>query len=121
MRGHEQVDVEGQSKTENQIIFVEKERAQSNPINNVVKIWQWVEDNKNVKPVLLIQIFSPIYAKGIANTRMKQAIFLGEQAAKATNKIMYRCLRPKDWPPSKTEMDALINKLSEFIADDASN
>lgn len=117
--GKRHVDIIGEHKKGDRLVFIEVEEGQTRPISNVAKIWRHVEEGKLAKPILLIQIFSPYYREleGVPNTRMKESIFVGEQADKATNKIKYRWLEPDRFPPSKDKIDYLIREILLLIED----
>ena len=117
--GRQHVDVIGEPKIGDHLVFIEIEGGQTRPISNVAKIWRHVEEGKLAEPILLIQIFSPYYAEseGVHNTRMKESIFVGEQSNKATNKIKYKWLEPDKFPSNKDKLDNLIQEILSLIKD----
>jgi hypothetical protein len=115
--GKQRVDVVAESTIGDRHVYLEIERGQSRPISNVAKIWRHIAEGKLNEPILLIQIFSPYYAKseGSHNTRMEESIFVGLQAEKTTTNIIYKYFRPDDWPPSADKMDSVIQKISALL------
>ena len=120
MDGAQRVDVLGEPQSQNRLVFIELERGRSHPIDNVVKAWRYIEDNANSKPILLVQIFSPFfYAKTDNRRRMNEAVFIGKQAEKVTNKLKYEQLGQEYWPPAEdSKLDTIIDRISALIAYD---
>jgi hypothetical protein len=122
MDGAQRVDVVGKPKLRERFVFIEIERGgKAHAIDNAVKAWLYIEENTDSKPVLLVQIFSPyFYAKSGSKRRMKEAIFIGKQAEKATNyKLRYEPLGREYWPTSKeSKVDTLKDKISALTADE---
>ena len=118
MDGAQRVDVVGEPKSRDHLVCIEVERGKAHSIDNVVKVWRYIEENSDSKPVLLVQIFSPyFYAKTGNKRRMKETIFIGKQAEKATNKLKYEPLGQEYWPPSEdSKLDTLTDKISSLIA-----
>jgi len=122
MDGAQRVDVIGEPKSGQRLVFIEIERGVGRPhaIANVVKAWRYIEERTDSKPILLLQIFSPyFYEKPGNKRRMKEAIFIGKQAEKATSgKLRYKSLGRDFWPPTKAaKLDRLVEEISRLIAD----
>lgn len=117
--GRQHVDVVGTPNTGHYLVFIEIEGGQTRPIPNVAKIWRHMEAGQVVRPVLLIQVFSPFYAKseGVHNTRMQESIFVAEQADKYAGNMTYRWLSPDTFPENRDELNSLIRIIRAIIDD----
>lgn len=117
--GRQHVDVVGTPDAGHYLVFIEIEGGQTRPISNVAKIWRHVEAGQVVRPVLVIQVFSPFYAKseGVHNTRMQESVFAGKQADKYARNITYRWLSPDAFPENRDELTTLIRSIRTIIDD----
>jgi hypothetical protein len=118
MDGAQRVDIAGESKLGGHLVLVEVERGRAHAIDNVVKVWRYIEENVDSKPVLLIQVFSPyFYGKTGNKRRMKEAVFVGKQAEKATNKLKYEALGQEYWPQSEdSNLYTLVGRIASLLS-----
>ena len=75
--GHESVDATGCRKGETPAVLVEVELRRDAPALNVIKVWNWIEQKRFKRKIILIQAFSARYSK--KDTLRKNSIFIGER------------------------------------------
>ena len=73
-------------------VFVEAELKKDDPAANVIKIWQWANQQPKSARVLLIQGFSKQYWRKRERLR-ERSEFVGTQMAKAAGNIDYKTIK----------------------------
>ncbi|MCX6000024.1 MAG: hypothetical protein NTU41_10690 [Chloroflexi bacterium] len=112
----ERVDVFGRHKNNgDHLVYVEVEGGRGAPVCNTAKVWRCVEGGKDKTPAILVQLFSSNYEEGTRRTMMKEAIFIGEQAERATKIITYRYLGPDDWPSGPDQLCGFVDRVSKLF------
>jgi hypothetical protein len=80
--GHESVDATGCRKDETSFVLVEVELRRDAPALNVIKVWNWIEQKRFKKKIILIQAFSGRNSQ--KDTLRKNSIFIGERMESAS-------------------------------------
>ena len=95
-------------------ILVEVELKRDDPVGNVVKIWQWAQEQKSTRQILFVHAFSKHYwqrkSERAKKVRLRErADFVGRQMTKAV-KIKYHPIlmeyKPKMLPGFRTKAGA---------------
>ncbi len=107
LRGsRESVDLAGLPRTaadNDCLILVEIELRREDPASNIIKIWEWVDNRKLRKPLVLFQGFSKIYDSmrhPAKNKKAKNARFVGNLFTKVNRGTRYVPV-PFDYLPYK--------------------
>lgn len=75
------------------VYLVEIEMRREDPVNNVIKIWRWIEESPTKgqpKRAVLFQVFSAFYERRRA--KMENAQFAGRKMAEDLECIQYRAI-----------------------------
>jgi hypothetical protein len=109
-------DVAGIPRRPGRIILVEVELKKDNPVENVVKIWRWLRENRD-QPVLFVQAFSGWY-KSTKKKQLKQkqydrSTFIGEwmkedQGIKAKYRVIPMIFKPSKGHTKKGDRRMII-------------
>lgn len=115
--GRQAVDIVGRRRSGGHVVYVEVEGGQSRPVSNTVKIWRHTQARSVAESITFVQLFSPYYglSEGVHHTRMEEAVFIGQEAQKATGTMRYLWLLPDDWPAKLERLGDFVRRLSELI------
>lgn len=91
--GFGQIDIYGE--TSEYAYLIEVEMRRKDPVNNVVKVYRYIEEDNSSfldKKVVFIHAFSAEYEYGGKETRRKNAEFVGKKMAEAHANVRYHII-----------------------------
>lgn len=117
------VDIYG--KTDHHSIMIELEWRRADPADNTAKLFRHLEEGSlNSSNILVLQLFTEYYdlSRGGVSSKRKNAEFIGQKAAEASDRFEYSAVDFRlDPPKGDTELQDGWQSSVQVVADSVSS